>query len=57
MEVYEILFIILIVLFVVYIFGKEIYRKIKKLPSMECRYCHSSSKNLLKDYRKKYKKK
>ena len=57
MDIYEILFIILIVAFVVFIFGREIYRKVKKLPSGECNYCHSSSKRLLKDYRKKYGKK
>ena len=56
MEPYEIIFIILIIAFVVFIFGKEIYLKIKKLPNGECKYCHTSSKNLLKDYRKKYKK-
>ena len=57
MSIYEKLLIIVIVAFVVFIFGREIYRKIKKLPSGECSYCHSSSKRLLKDYRKKYGKK
>lgn len=56
MEAYEIILVVIIILFVVYIFGKEIYIKAKKLPSGECKYCHTSSKKLLKDYHKKYKK-
>ena len=52
----EIILIIAIIAFVVYIFGKEIYKKKKNLPTGECAYCHSNSKKLLKDYRKKYKK-
>ena len=57
MEFYEIVLIVLIIAFVVYIFGKEIYKKIKKIPTGECACCHSNSKNLLKKYRKKYGKK
>ena len=57
MEFYEVLFIIAIVGFVLFIFGREIYRKKKSLPTGECSYCHSNSKRLLKDYRKKYNKK
>ena len=53
MEFYEIVLIVLIIAFVVYIFGKEIYKKIKKIPTGECACCHSNSKNLLKKYRKK----
>ena len=56
MSPFEIIFIILIIAFVVFIFGREIYRKIKKRPSLECSYCHSNSKRLLKEYRKKYSK-
>lgn len=56
MKIYEILLIILIVSFVLFIFGREIYKKVKKIPSGECSYCHSNSKKLLKQYRKKYKK-
>lgn len=52
----EILLIIAIIAFVTFIFGREIYRKIKKIPSGECSCCHLSSKRLLKNYRKKYKK-
>jgi hypothetical protein len=57
MSFYEVLFIIVIISFVVFIFGREIYRKIKKLPSGECAGCHSRSKKLLKEYHKKYGKK
>lgn len=57
MDAYEILFIIAIVGFVLFIFGREIYRKKKNLPTGECSYCHSKSRNLLKDYRKAYNKK
>ena len=46
MTVYEVLFLILIVAFVVFIFGREVYLKIKHKPSGECRYCHSNSKKL-----------
>lgn len=56
MEIYEIILIVLISLFVSYIFGKIIYRKIKKLPSSECCACKKNSMNLVKLYRKKYKK-
>lgn len=52
----EVVLIIIIVAFVVFIFGREIYKKVKKLPTGECSFCHSSSRNLLKNYRKKYKK-
>ena len=55
MDAYEIILIILIVLFVGFIFGKEIYNKINNKPSGECKYCHTSKKRLLKDYHKKYK--
>ena len=57
MEFYEVLFIIAIIGFVLFIFGRELYRKVKKIPTGECSYCHSRSKNLLKDYHKKYGKK
>ncbi|MDY2574792.1 MAG: hypothetical protein SOW55_02280 [Bacilli bacterium] len=42
--------------FVAFIFGKEIYRKIKHKPSSECCACKKNSVNLIKLYRKKYKK-
>ena len=53
----EILFIIAIVAFVSFVFGKEIYKRIKKLPTGECACCHTKSKKLLKAYHKKYGKK
>lgn len=57
MTFYEVLFIIAIISFVVFIFGREIYRKKKNLPTGECSYCHTRSRRLLKDYHKKYGKK
>ncbi len=56
MMLFEILFIAIIIGFVVFIFGREIYRKSRKLPSGECSYCHRNSKKLVKNYYKKYKK-
>ena len=56
MTFYEILLIILIVTFVVFIFGRAIYKKVKKLPSGECACCHSNFKRLVKKYKKKSKK-
>lgn len=56
MKFYEIALIILIIAFVLFVFGKEIYKKVKKIPSGECSLCHSNSRKLLKQYRKKYKK-
>ncbi|MGN1294773.1 MAG: hypothetical protein ACI4U5_00050 [Bacilli bacterium] len=52
----EILLIIAAVAFVGYIFGKEIYRKVKKLPSSDCCECQKHSMSLVKQYHKKYKK-
>lgn len=57
MSLPEILLIIAAVVFVFLVFGREIYKKKKNLPTGECAYCHSKSKKLLKDYRKKYEKK
>lgn len=57
MQIYEIIFIVIIVGFVVFVFGREIYKKKNNLPTGECSYCHSNSKRLLKNYRKKYGKK
>jgi len=57
MQIYEIIFIVIIVGFVVFVFGREIYKKKKNLPTGECSCCHSNSKRLLKNYRKKYGKK
>ena len=57
MTIYEILLIIAIISFVAIIFGREIYRKKKNLPTGECACCHLKSKRLLKNYHKKYGKK
>ncbi|MGN1295894.1 MAG: hypothetical protein ACI4U5_05745 [Bacilli bacterium] len=51
----EILLIIASVAFVIYIFGKQIYRLVKKLPSDECCSCKKSSKSILKQYHRDYK--
>ena len=56
MNIFEILLIVGIVLFVGYIFGKEIYRIKKHKPSSECCACKKNSINLVKLYKKKYKK-
>ena len=54
MEFYEILIIIAIISFLVFIFGREIYRKKKNLPTGECKGCHIKSRNLVDEYHKKY---
>ncbi len=50
--IFEIIFAILVVAFVVYIFGKEIYKKKKHLPSDECCACSKSKVRWVKEYRK-----
>ena len=52
MEFEEILVIVLAVSFVCFIFGKEIYKKIKKIPSNECSYCKSNMSRALKKAKK-----
>ncbi len=58
MDIVEIIVIICCILIVGGVLGNYIYKKVKKLPTGECSYCHSSSKKkqnkLLEDYRKKY---
>ena len=49
MEWYEIVLIILIVSFVVFIFGKMIYNKIKNKPSKECSCCKANLKRSIED--------
>lgn len=48
----EIMVIILAAGFVCFIFGKEIYKKIKKIPSSECSCCKSNMSRALKDAKK-----
>ena len=50
--VVEILVITFVVIFLVFLFGRYIYRKVKGLPTGECACCHKSKKQLLKEYHK-----
>ncbi len=52
----EILVIAFVVLFLAFVLGRYIYKKIKHLPTGECECCHKSKKQLLKEYHKKYQK-
>ena len=47
----EVLVIVAVVLFLGFILGRHIYRKVKHLPTCECE-CHKSKKQLLKEYHK-----
>lgn len=56
MTIYEILVIIAVVLFFVFLAANYAYRKKKRLPTGECQYCHTNKrKKLLKMYYRKYK--
>lgn len=57
MTFWEILLIIAIVIFVSYIFGKEIYKKRKHLPSGECSCCQMKNKRIIKQMKKAVKEK
>lgn len=57
MEFWEILIIIAIVGFVAIVFGLRIYKLVTGKAVDECASCHNSSKKILKEYRKKYRKK
>lgn len=48
----EILVIAVIVIFLGFVIGRYIYKKVHHLPTGECECCHKSSKQLLKEYRK-----
>jgi hypothetical protein len=52
MSTYEIIFIILIVAFVGGVFGREIYRYIKRKPSKSCQACMLKSARTLAEIRK-----
>ncbi|MDY4787764.1 MAG: hypothetical protein SO253_00415 [Bacilli bacterium] len=56
MTFWEILLIIIIISFVSYIFGKEIYKKIKHQPTGECACCSMKNKRMIKEMRKAVKK-
>ena len=56
MEWYEILIILLIIIFLGSLIGRYIYKKNKGLPTGECACCKAAKKNaLVKAYHKKYK--
>lgn len=46
----EILAVVLIVLFLGFIIGRHIYKKVHHLPTGECECCHKSKKQLLNEY-------
>lgn len=52
MDAIEILIIVCIVLFVIYIFGREIYNRIKNKPTGECKVCNMRSKRTLDEMRR-----
>ena len=55
MQFYEILVILLVVIFLSAIIGSYIYKKIKHQPTGECACCRRDKKNaLVRAYHKKY---
>ena len=48
----EIILIVLSVSFVVFIFGRIIYKRIKGLPSDECSSCKTNLKRMMKEAKK-----
>ena len=52
----EILVIVLVVAFLAFIIGRYIYKKVHHLPTGECECCHKGTKQLVKEYNKKYQK-
>ena len=52
MDIIEILIIILVVSFVLFIFGREIYNRIKNKPTGECKVCNMRSKRTLDEMRR-----
>ena len=48
----EIILIIVSVFFVVFIFGRMIYKRIKGMPSEECSCCKSNMKRMMKKAKK-----
>lgn len=53
----EIILIVISVTFVVFIFGRMIYRRIKGMPSQECSSCKINTKRMIKDVKKELSKK
>jgi type III secretory pathway component EscR len=56
MNIWEIILIIVVSIFVLSVLGIYIYKKINNLPTGECSQCAKGSKKLLKQYRKYQKK-
>ena len=52
----EIIFAIVVVGFVFFIFGREIYKRKHNLPTGECASCASKKASWVKEYRKENKK-
>ena len=52
----EILVIIAIMVFFTLLIANFIYRKVKHIPSEECACCQNKNNQLVKEYRKTYKK-
>ena len=48
----EVVVIVGVVCFFLFLIGRYIYRKKKGLPTGDCAMCHKSSKKLLKEYHK-----
>ena len=52
MDFIEVLIIVIIVSFVLFIFGREIYNRVKNNPSGECKVCKMQSKRTLNEIRR-----
>ena len=50
----EVLVLVLAALFVAAILGTYIYKRVHHMPTGDCASCHTNTKKLLKQYRKKY---
>ena len=50
----EILVLVMAIGFVAAIVGAYIYKRVHHMPTGDCACCHTNSKKLLKQYRKKY---
>ena len=50
----EILVIAVVVLFVGFLIGRHIYKKVHHLPTGDCACCHKSTKRMINEYHKLY---
>lgn len=50
----EILVLVAIVLFLIAVIGRYIYKRVHHMPTGDCECCHANTKRMLKQYRKKY---